>query len=288
VIAAPGVVAVSAPVLKLLARAPRRARVRAGGGAAYLELGDSVVVLSGPGTPLLPNSIAVAGPLPRVDGVATVAPGCIALPAWAAVWDPCRTPVWDPVVTPVEPADLPALSARGRALLDALGRAPPELAALAGADLAAARAAALGLVGRGPGLTPEGDDVLVGACVALVAAGRRRRAAALLPSRLRERTTALSATFLELAVAGAGADALHTLLDPRSERWPAALVRLEGLGASSGRAMALGAALVAAGAAASQPSGRGAPCSDSGRGPKIRRSPSPMATSLMLASRRCM
>jgi hypothetical protein len=127
------------------------------------------------------------------------------------------------------------------------------LAALAGADLGAAQSAALRLVGRGPGLTPEGDDLLVGACVALVAAGHGRRAAALLPSRLRKRTTALSATLLELAVVGAGAEPLRALLDLRSEQWRAALVRLESLGSSSGRAMALGAAALAA----SQASGSG-------------------------------
>jgi Protein of unknown function (DUF2877) len=254
---ATGVLAVAAPVLALLARAPRRARLRAGGGAAYLHVEDAVVVLSAPGTPWLPNAIALAGPLPGVDGMATLTPGRIALPTWAAVWDPRRAPVWNPVVTVVEAADLPAFCARGAAVLDALGARRAEPAALGGADRAAARAAALALVGRGRGLTPEGDDVLVGACVALVAAGRRRRAAALLPSRLRERTTALSATLLELAAAGAGAEPLHALLDLRSERWRDALARLERLGASSGRAMALGAAA----AMAAQTSAGGAPCS---------------------------
>jgi hypothetical protein len=258
------VVAVAAPVRTLLARAPRRARVRAGGGAAYVELGDAVVVIVARGTVWLPNAIVVADRLPPFGGMATLTPGSISLPDWAAAWDARRAPVWDPVVIGVGPAALPALSARGRALLDVLGGAPEEVTALAGSDLDAAKAAALDLVGRGPGLTPEGDDVLVGVCVALVAAGHGRRAEALLPSRLRERTTALSATLLELAVAGAGAEPLHALLDPRSERWPAALSRLESLGSSSGRAMALGAA-VGAGAAQLYSCGRSAPTSPGAR-----------------------
>ncbi|HEX7299178.1 MAG TPA: DUF2877 domain-containing protein [Solirubrobacteraceae bacterium] len=273
------------PVLSLLARAPRRARIRAGARAAYLELGSAVVVLTTPDTPWLPNAIVLSGPLPAADGMATLAPGRIALPGWTAAWNPRSVAVWDPVMATVKPAQRAELGERGRVLLDALGPAPPEAAALAGPDLVAARSAALDLLGRGPGLTPEGDDVLMGACVALAAAGRRRRAVALLPSRLRARTTALSATLLELAAAGAGAEPLHALLDVRSQRWPAALARLEGLGSSSGRAMAMGAA---AAAAATQASGSGSPRSDSGRGPKMRRSSSVMATSLMLASRRRM
>jgi hypothetical protein len=60
-----------------------------------------------------------------------------------------------------------------------------------------------------------------------------------LPPDLRERTTALSATLLELAAAGAAVRPLHALLD---ERWRGALRELQRLGSSSGRAIALGAA----------------------------------------------
>ena len=72
------------------------------------------------------------------------------------------------------------------------------------------------LVGRGPGLTPEGDDILGGAAIGLralgpaagLAAGRvDALAAALCPPDVRARTGALSATLLELAVARGGARA---------------------------------------------------------------------------------
>ena len=63
-----------------------------------------------------------------------------------------------------------------------------------------------------------------------------------------ERTTALSATLLELATRGQLAEPAGRLLDlgPDGEAaWPAALVRLERLGHGSGRAYAAGIAVTA-------------------------------------------
>ena len=121
-------------------------------------------------------------------------------------------------------------------------------------DVAARRRAALALLGRGPGLTPEGDDLLAGACITAAAVGDPLAPA---PG-VRELTTPLSATLLELAAAGAGPKPVHALLDLGDERWRGALRELEGLGASSGRAIALGvgAAAVALGARAARASRR--------------------------------
>ena len=220
--------------------APALARLPAGwrallGSATRIDADGFVVLVTPPGTPWLPNAIAL-GPGPTV--------------------------VWDPVVAPIEPG--PALAARGTAILRALGVARPAgvagalsgggalgpprgavaalLSALATDGAAARRRAALALLGRGPGLTPEGDDLLAGACVTAAAAGDPLA----LPPGLRTLTTPLSATLLELAAAGAGAAPVHALLELTSERWPAALRELEGLGASSGRAMALGVGAAAA------------------------------------------
>ncbi len=220
--------------------APALARLPAGwrallGASTRIDLDGFVVLVTAPGTPWLPNAIAL-GPGPTV--------------------------VWDPVVARIEPG--PALAARGSAILRALGVARPAgvagalsgggatrppraavaglFAALATGDVAARRRAALALLGRGPGLTPEGDDLLAGACLAAAAAGDPIA----LPPGLRTLTTPLSATLLELAAAGAGPKPVHALLDLTGERWRAAVRELEGLGASSGRAMALG---VGAGAA---------------------------------------
>jgi Protein of unknown function (DUF2877) len=183
-----------------------------------LDLDGFVALVTPPGTPWLPNAIAL-GPGPTV--------------------------VWDPVLPALAPG--PLLARRGRAVLAALSPAvndgalapPPDaVAALAGGD-----GDHCALLGRGAGLTPEGDDLLAGACAVAAAAG----APLALPSDLRERTTALSATLLELAAAGAAPRPLHAVLDVRDERWPAALRELEGLGSSSGRAIALGAALALVG-----------------------------------------
>jgi hypothetical protein len=207
-----------------------------------LDLGDGFVVLvSRPGTPWLPNAI-VLGPGPPV--------------------------VWDPFLAPLDPG--PALAARGAAVLRALGVAdaadglaatalsPPRaaVAALVGAlrsgDPAARRRAAHDLVGRGPGLTPEGDDLLAGAAAVAAAAGDPLP----LPPRLRALTTPLSATLLELAAAGAAARPVHALLDLDEADWHTALRALERLGASSGRAIALGAGAAAAALGARRPAAR--------------------------------
>ena len=223
------VAAIAAPVDDRLPFSPPALAV------GQLELANGFVALvTAPGAPWLPNGIAL-GPGPTV--------------------------VWDPVVARVEPG--PALAARGNAILRALGVARP--AAVAGAlsgeatqppraavaglfavlgsgDAGARGRAALALLGRGPGLTPEGDDLLAGACVTAAAAGDPLA----LPPDLRTLTTPLSATLLELAAAGAGPKPVHALLDLGDERWRGALRELEGLGASSGRAIALGVGAAAA------------------------------------------
>ena len=233
------VAAIAAPVHARLEHVPRDLAV------GQLELAAGFVALvTAPGTPWLPNALTL-GPGPAV--------------------------VWDPVVAPIEPG--PALAARGGAILRALGvtgpagaaaaladtaTRPPRAAvaalveALGSGDGAARRRATLALLGRGPGLTPEGDDLLAGAAVVAAAAGDPLT----LPPALRTLTTPLSATLLELAVAGAGPLAVHALVDPAREDWRAALCGLEGLGASSGRAIALGVGAAAAVLGARRPAAR--------------------------------
>ena len=111
--------------------------------------------------------------------------------------------------------------------------------------------AAHGLLGRGPGLTPEGDDLLAAVAGTLAVLGpaagwgrsvlTRFLAALLAPAP--ERTTALSATLLELATRRQLIESAGRLLDldPDGEgAWPPALARLERLGHGSGRAYAAG------------------------------------------------
>jgi hypothetical protein len=186
---------------------------------AYLDFDGFVVALTAPGVPLMPNGVALDGDPPPQGGRVTLGF------EGAEVWDPTLRLGDDPV-------------RRGNEILHELGwgdatswRAPdPDR-----------------LLGRGPGLTPEGDDVLA-ATAAVIAAGpwppatRDAWLRALLPPDLRRRTTALSATLLELAVAGQAIEPLHGLF---GNGWRAALARLLRLGHSTGRAYATAAAYAA-------------------------------------------
>jgi hypothetical protein len=145
-------------------------------------------------------------------------------------------------------------------------RLMPLLARAAG-DHDASVAAAAHLLGRGPGLTPGGDDVLAGfligaAAFGLDVAALRYAVAVLAPAR----TTALSAALLWHATRGecidelAAVAAVLTSRPPRgassaipapaprpfeSERAGRAVSRLLSVGHSSGAAMALGLVLAA-------------------------------------------
>lgn len=194
-----------------------------GVGAAYVEVGGFVVALTAKGVPLMPNGVGLTGPAPAPGATVRVAL------AGAVPWEPRLR--------------LPADAAqRGAAVLDALGAAPPDddlARAVAAGDPDAARAAAAGLVGLGPGLTPEGDDRLAGTAAVLAARGW---APTWLPGELRRRTSALSATLLELAAAGRVVEPVHGLF---GDRWRPALERLLAIGGSTGRAYATSAAAAA-------------------------------------------
>jgi hypothetical protein len=112
-------------------------------------------------------------------------------------------------------------------------------AALIARDAVAARAQAERLIGLGPGLTPEADDLLAGAVA--ISAVLHGELPGVLPDDLRERTTRLSATLLELAARGAVMEPVHGLLTPD---WRVALRRLARVGHSTGRAYAAGAGAV--------------------------------------------
>jgi hypothetical protein len=192
----------------------RRGRVVGRGrGTAYVDADGFIVVLS-TGPPVLPNGAQV-GRLPSVGEEFVVPAG----------------EVWDPTLRIVA-ADLEADGPDD--LVRAVETRDPSLAAAAGARL----------IGRGGGLTPEGDDLVAGvaAVVASLPWPRALREAwlgALVGDDLRSRTTALSATLLELAVRGMGPEPLQTLVAGDA----CALARLVALGHSTGRAIARGAAV---------------------------------------------
>ena len=180
--------------------------------AAYGDDGGFIAVFS-EGPPVLPNGGQVRR-LPSV-GEEVVAVG--------ELWDPTLRVVG--VELEVSGPD---------DLVEAVESRDPDRAGLVGRRL----------IGRGGGLTPEGDDLLAGAAAVVASspwpsALREAWLAALIGSDLRRRTTALSATLLELAVAGMGPRPLQALLAGDAD----ALVRLEALGHSTGRAYARGAAV---------------------------------------------
>lgn len=179
---------------------------------------------------------------------------------------------WDPAV--------PALHAvAGRLAADlaaALARPldPPDLAPAVDDLVAAVRSAVAdpcggprtalaasvrALVGRGPGLTPAGDDVLAGALCALAAVRPAPAARALLADVVRaqtHRTTPVSAGLLAAAVAGCAVpqvvDVLRSLARPDGRLAPAVGALLD-VGHTSGTALAHG---LAAGLRAAVPAGR--------------------------------
>lgn len=131
----------------------------------------------------------------------------------------------------------------GRSALDLLFRS------LSMRDPELARMAAARLLGRGAGLTPEGDDLLAaaslsvttfGSSVGLIEEARRALASALCPEP-NGRTTALSATLLALAAEGRAMEPVVTLLDVDDGRhWRTAFDRLSRIGHTTGVVYATG------------------------------------------------
>lgn len=100
------------------------------------------------------------------------------------------------------------------------------------------------LTGRGPGLTPAGDDVLAGLLLVARAASGPGSEPRLLGIAGRARTTAVAAAFLSWAARGQCIEPAHDVLHALAREGPAARTpngdRLAAIGATSGRALLLG------------------------------------------------
>jgi hypothetical protein len=211
----------------------------------------------------LPNGITVAG---TDDLRGVVAPG------EGIFLDVSSARPWSPLLLPL--ADLPSTEALDRASRAAAGEAPtagfgpllrsldeedgdlfraaarPALRALLVAtrrdDRRAAEAAATSLVGLGAGLTPSGDDVLVGFTAALTAVRNKlahpiARAAADGGSR----TTLVARTYLYHAARGEYAERVHQLVDAVASGDASRIALGMSWGATSGADLVLGILLVA-------------------------------------------
>jgi hypothetical protein len=220
----------------------------------------------------------------RAGSPAALVEGGIRTESVDITWDPRDPPVWGPEER--SPFSLgPSTVSRAAGVLRELGVEPDadplrlarEVVAVdpawAGSSEAAegvaalfegvttghpslARQAARSLVGLGAGATPSADDLLGGVAGAVESAGRTRRgvpggawlASLRLPD-LRRRTTALSATLLELALTGRLMEPAGALLDALAGATPGsvarALVRMRRVGHSTGERFALGIASAA-------------------------------------------
>jgi hypothetical protein len=216
--------------------------------AAYLRLDGRILAVCGPGVAPGPLHLRLdrLPPLARGQRVRRTA-GRVEVvgPATSRLSiDESCLPRWAP--RPVDPAAL----RRRRAPLPPAGTAaaaglPPRLVEAAARLLSDGELTALAQLvgGRGPGLTPAGDDLLAGALVAHAAlhpdaeAGRRAAVAA-------ARTNDVAAAFLGWAARGQCIQPVHEVLgamadcDPAGEA--AARTRLHQVGASSGAALLLG------------------------------------------------
>jgi hypothetical protein len=249
--------------------------------AAYLAFDDFVVALTARTVPLMPNGATVI----ESDGLDAFEAGSAVRASSGGLRAGRVEVIWDGAVAvglavpPNEGHGPRSVALRGSDLLGAMGHDDDPVAAIAAACLElgagdgleavrlllaalthgrreAAREAAGLLTGRGPGLTPDGDDLLAAAAAATRAfegpAGTSRYTGpgfrtALLVGELGHRTGALSATLLRLAVQGHVIDPVRSLLDLSVDRptLMSALNRLERIGHSTGTTYALGCALTA-------------------------------------------
>jgi hypothetical protein len=171
-------------------------------GRRYARFGDVVLAVTPPGALRMPNGLEAQLTLRPGERV-SVGGGELQTPTAAIALGP----LWDPRPRP----DF-ALSMRP----------PPRWLRL---EM---------LAGRGPGLTPLGDDVLVGYLAGAALAGVDPAITFALAERAARRTTALSATLLRLAARGQLPEAAHRFLEHGD------LGPLLGFGTTSGTGIAVG------------------------------------------------
>jgi hypothetical protein len=268
-------VAVAAPVLEYLA-APTASSWKVVGTAAsvaYFARDGFVVAVTAPGVPLMPNGIAVdrvPAHWPSVGSRVRGGRGFLELGDQQVRWSADDPPVWDPSPSGA-PCDRAALQTRARGILRSCGIRPtadpaaltdalaangvrvtddPDgrrgvidlLASVGERDPARARSAANALLGRGGGLTPEGDDLLCGVAATVARFGadlREAWLASVCPPDAAHRSSNLSVTLLRLAAAGSVTQPADRVLDLDERDWQRSLRQLLGVGSSTGRAYAL-------------------------------------------------
>ena len=232
--------AASAWVAGRVAEPRRPARVVASSPqAVYVDLGAECLGVLARTAVAVPIGLRTAlERIPEVTGPVSVGDGVVSLGAYDVVVTRIVDPTVPRIAAPAERMlPLPRTPSAG-----SLGLPADALRALAEGEAAAA----LRLLGCGPGLTPAGDDVLAGWLVARHAVDRPAPAVAAAVARLAPaRTSSLSATLLRRAIAGEAPPPCRDLLLAlrTGTGVDRAYDRLLGVGHTSGPALALGIAL---------------------------------------------
>lgn len=205
-------------------------------GGLYLETDDGIIAVTWSDVPLTPLSARLGSgvPLPPLHNGHVLPPAAFDL-TLARLWDP--RPRW----ADLDVATVMRLAAGARAEAEArLRTEAPDVLARASTGLLPEA-----LLGLGPGLTPAGDDVLVGRLLAVQARGPRggfpapSDLAAPLLAAAENRTTRLSLAFLRAAAEGECGQAWHDLWPtpvPSSGSREAAIRVILGTGQTSGAA----------------------------------------------------
>jgi len=235
--------------------------------SAYLDLDGRIVALVASDVEIGPFTIVLndfgmvrehcsTGPVVLDGGSLRIGAADIDLRA-AAIWDAAlpsraasgagaaREAAIDTLLTAAPPGSIAPLLQPGRAsgpLLGPLSRGLDALADLlddAEASDESWRDAAVKIAGRGPGLTPSGDDLLMGIVLALVVwphLARTERIPDLLVDAARSKTTRISGAYLDAARRGWAAEPWHALIraldDVAATR--AAVRRIARVGETSG------------------------------------------------------
>jgi hypothetical protein len=251
--------AIATPALEVLARGGVGIVRGSSSTAAHIDIDGFVVTITDPRSPLMPNGLSVTErdfALP-IGAPVRVESGRMRTTGVSIEWRGAAA--WDPTV-PAAGAGRGALLVRATHILheltvpnESFDEAGPGVRSLTKAvisrDPALATEAAERLLGRGPGLTPGGDDLLAAAAATIVALGPAVGFAAeerhawlnALTTGSRARTTAVSATLLELATRGFAFEPAGRLLDLEAP-WQPALERLMTIGSTTGWTWAMGCA----------------------------------------------
>lgn len=212
-----------------------------GRGATYIGFRDGVISLTEPGLPRMPNGIQLhrlpsCVPAPGTPGF--LRSGVLRVGELVVEWDESDT--YDLRIDLRESPALPSPEPFPLENPSLLSDLTHLVQALVDGDNAETSLSAGRLIGRGPGLTPAGDDLVVGVLAALHAVAPETVREVAFPD-LDVRTTALSATLLRLATQGRVVEPLLRWLSMDGSTKPRAAWELDNMGSSTGRCYRWGA-----------------------------------------------